>query len=182
MRRIQYPQFQEIIRKVTGYSLSRPLIWLTLLLVLNGCGFHLKGYQQAASPVLDGGYVERGGERDTLAGVLQRNLQIVGVKLATDAESAKYRVRIERDQIATRVLAVDGSGKALDSEYRLMATFRLIVEGGEATEAQSLELVRQLSYGGDDELGRRSEAALLLGDMRNDMANQIIRRLEAQLD
>jgi outer membrane lipopolysaccharide assembly protein LptE/RlpB len=80
------------------------------------------------------------------------------------------------------VLAVDGSGKALDSEYRLIASVRLITVGDEATEAQSLELVRQLSYSGDDELGRRSEAALLVGDMRNDMANQIIRRLEAQLD
>jgi LPS-assembly lipoprotein len=179
---IQYPQYQEIIRKVTRYSLARPLIWLTLLLALNGCGFHLKGYQQAASPVLDGGYVERGSERDTLAGVLQRNMQISGVKLATDADSARYRVKIERDQIKTRVLAVDGSGKALDSEYRLTAAFRLMVEGEEATEVHSLELVRQLSYSGDDELGRRSEAALLVGDMRNDMANQIIRRLEAQLD
>jgi LPS-assembly lipoprotein len=182
MHRNQYPQFQEIISKVTSHSLSRHLVWLTLLLVLNGCGFHLKGYQQAASPVLDGGYVERGGERDTLAGVLQRNLQISGVKLATDADSGKYRVRIERDEIRSRVLAVDGSGKALDSEYRLIASFRLIVKDEEAAEAQSLELVRQLSYSGDDELGRRSEAALLIGDMRNDMANQIIRRLEAQLD
>ena len=153
-----------------------------MLSLLSACGFHLKGYQQAASPVLDGGYVERGGERDTLAGVLQRNLQISGAKLATDADSAKYRVKIERDQIKTRVLAVDGSGKALDSEYRLTAVFKLSVEGEEATDAQSLELVRQLSYSGDDELGRRSEAALLVEDMRKDIANQIIRRLEAQLN
>ncbi len=153
-----------------------------MLLSLSGCGFHLKGYQQTASPVLDGGYVERGGERDTLAGVLQRNMQISGVKLVTDADSARYRVEIERDQIKTRVLAVDGSGKALDSEYRLITSFRLIVKGEETTEAQSLELVRQLSYSGNDELGRRSEEALLIGDMRNDMANQIIRRLEAQLN
>jgi LPS-assembly lipoprotein len=153
-----------------------------MVLSLSACGFHLKGYQQAASPVLDGGYVERGVERDTLAGVLQRNMQISDVKLATDIDSARYRIKIDRDQITTRVLAVDGSGKALDSEYRLVASFRLIIKGEEAAEAQSLELVRQLSYSGDDELGRRSEAALLIGDMRNDMANQIIRRLEAQLD
>jgi LPS-assembly lipoprotein len=163
-------------------SLSRPLIWPILLLILSGCGFHLKGYQQAASPVLDGGYVEAGEESGTLASVLRRNLRIAGVKLAPDSASARYRIRIDSEQIHTRVLAVDSSGKALDSEYNLRVEFRLLRPGEASSEPQRLEMVRQLSYSGDDELGRRSEAALLQSDMRHDMANQIIRQLEAQLD
>ncbi|MCU7842367.1 MAG: hypothetical protein KZQ93_00845 [Candidatus Thiodiazotropha sp. (ex Monitilora ramsayi)] len=156
-------------------------LWLALL-SLSGCGFHLKGYQQAASPALDGLYVLNGDQRDTLAGTLQRNLRIAGVNLAADAESSRHRLQIIQEQVKSRVLAVDASGKALDSEFRLTASFSLIPATGEPHEAQHLELVRQLSYSGDDELGRRNEASLLMEDMRNEMANQIIRRLEALLN
>ena len=160
---------------------SRPQIWLLLLLVLNGCGFHLKGYQQAASPVLDGLYVEGGEGRNTLAGVLAHNLRTGGVKLAAEPGVAKAQVKITTDRLQRRVLAVDANGKALDSEFLLRASFRLTTAIGTEPEEQSLELVRQLSYSGTDELGQRNEAALLASDMRNEMANQIIRRLEALL-
>jgi LPS-assembly lipoprotein len=163
-------------------SISSP-VWLLLLLLLTlvGCGFHLKGYQQAASPVLNGLYVERGEERGTLAGTLAYNLRTSGVELAADAQSAKALVMITREQLKSRVLAVDANGKALDSELQLVASFHLTPATGEDPTTQTLELVRQLSYSGSDELGQRNEAALLANDMRNDMANQIIRRLEALL-
>jgi LPS-assembly lipoprotein len=154
---------------------------LLLLLTLVGCGFHLKGYQQAASPVLNGLYVEGGGERGTLAGILAYKLRTSGVELAADAQSAKAQVEITRERLQSRVLAVDANGKALDSELQLVASFRLTYASGDEPTTQSLELVRQLSYSGSDELGQRNEAALLTIDMRNDMANQIIRRLEALL-
>jgi LPS-assembly lipoprotein len=166
---------------VSNKPSPKPLLWLALLLTLAGCGFHLKGYQQAASPVLNGLYVEGGEDRGTLAGILAHNLRIGGVELAADAEAAKARLIITGERQQRRVLAVDASGKALDSELQLMAGFRLTRAAGGEPETQTMELVRQLSYGGDDELGQRNEAALLLNDMRNEMANQIIRRLEALL-
>jgi LPS-assembly lipoprotein len=165
--------------KVSIFSPVWPLlIWL---LTLSGCGFHLKGYQQDASPVLNGLYVEGGEERGTLAGTLAYNLRSGGIELAADAQSAKARVRIAGEQLQSRVLSVDANGKALDSELQLQASFHLTPAAGGESTTQALELVRQLSYSGSDELGRRNEAALLANDMRNDMANQIIRRLEALL-
>ena len=156
------------------------VLFLLLLLPLSGCGFHLKGYQQV-SPALNGLYVVGGEQRDSLAGVLQRNLRSAGVKLATDQASAKYRLQITREKLLSRVLAVDASGKALDSELELQAAFRLSQSaGGEPLEEQ-LELVRQLSYSGTDELGQRNESAMLTTDMRSDMANQIIRLLQTRL-
>jgi len=153
---------------------------LLMLLPLTGCGFHLKGYQQI-SPVLNGLYVVGGEQRDTLAGVLQRNLHSAGVKLAADEASAKYRLQITREKFLTRVLAVDASGKALDSELELQAAFRLSQAAGMDPLEEHLELVRQLSYSGTDELGQRNESALLSKDMRSDMASQIIRLLQARL-
>jgi outer membrane lipopolysaccharide assembly protein LptE/RlpB len=90
-------------------------------------------------------------------------------------------VEITDEQLQNRILAVDAGGKALDQELRLVASFRLTPASGEASQTQTLELVRQLSYGGTDELGQRNEATLLANDMRYEMANQIVRRLEALL-
>lgn len=156
-------------------------MWLFLLLTLSGCGFHLKGYQQDASPVLNGLYVAGGSERNTLAGVLAHSLRTGGVELAPDAESATAWVSITKERMKSRVMAVDANGKALDSEFQMTASFRLISEAGGKPQTQTLELARQLSYSGTDELGQRNEAALLRSDMRQDMAYQIIRRLEALL-
>lgn len=160
-----------------------PKVWpfLLLMLTLTGCGFHLKGYQQVSSQALDGLYVVAGEQRNTLAGTLSYNLRIGGVKLAEDAESAKAKVEITRERLQSRVLAVDASGKALDQELQLAASFRLTRVPGGDPQTQDLELVRQLSASGRDELGQRNELAMLADDMRNEMANQIIRRLEALL-
>ncbi|MEJ2593191.1 MAG: LPS assembly lipoprotein LptE [Candidatus Thiodiazotropha sp.] len=157
------------------------LLLLALLGLLAGCGFHLKGYHQPVSPALNGLYVVDGDQRETLAGAVEHSLRIADVKLAADAASARYTLKITQQRLQSRVMAVDANGKALDSELRLQASFRLDrTAGGEPLE-QQVEIVRQLSYTGVDELAQRNERSQLASDMRNDLADQIIRRLEALL-
>ena len=157
------------------------LLGVLLGLLLAGCGFHLKGYTQP-SAALNGLHILGGDEPESLAGVLQSDLLAGGVILMPDRESAKYTVQIIREKFSSRVLSVDANGKALDNEIRLQAEVRLIPsEQGGASEEQQLELVRQLSFSGSDELGQRNETTLMMGDMRRDMSAQIIRRLEARL-
>ena len=152
-----------------------------LLLLVAGCGFHLKGYQQA-SPNLDGLFIEQGQRRNTLAGVIQRELSVAGVKLAGSPALASNRLRITREQFSQRVISVDANGKVLEYELRLDAGFEVMAKsGGRDLPGQRLELTRQLTLSDADELGHRNEAALLRIDMRLDMAGQIIRRLQAQL-
>ncbi|MET0050522.1 MAG: LPS assembly lipoprotein LptE [Candidatus Thiodiazotropha sp.] len=157
---------------------------LTLLLLsLAGCGFHLKGFAQP-SQALNGIFIPGGEVPDTLAGVLQEDLLNGGVIFAPDAKTARYRLQVTREKFSSRVLSLDANGKALDQEIRLQAEFRLSIpssSGEESREEQALELVRQLSYSGSDELGQRNEADLLMNDMRHDMAAQAIRMLEARM-
>lgn len=162
--------------------LAAGLLLLAALGLLGGCGFHLKGYQQPVSPALNGLFVVDGGQRDTLAGAVEHNLRVAGVKLAADEASARYRLKITLEHFRSRVLAVDANGKALDSELQLQAAFSLNKRAGGEPEEQKLEMVRQLSYSGTDELAQRNEQAQLSSDMRSDMADQIIRRLEALLN
>ncbi|MCU7846874.1 MAG: hypothetical protein KZQ89_02520 [Candidatus Thiodiazotropha sp. (ex Lucinoma kastoroae)] len=156
--------------------------WLLLVLSpLVGCGFHLKGYHQV-STVLNGLYVMESDIQDSVADILRRDLQNGGVVMAPDAETARFSLQITQEKFSSRVLSVDANGKALDNEMQLVVTFRLIhADPDETATEQQLELVRQLSLSGSDELGQRNESASMVTDMRNDVASQIIRRLEVQL-
>lgn len=158
------------------------LIFLAgLILWLSGCGFHLKGYHQA-SPNLDGLFVEQADQRSTLAGVIQRELSVAGVKLAEKPDQARNHLRISQERFGQRVISVDAYGKVLEYELRLDARFDVLAEDrSQRLPVQALELTRQLSLSDADELGQQNEAALMRVDMRLDMAGQIIRRLQAQL-
>ncbi len=157
------------------------LLPLAGLLWLAGCGFHLKGYQQA-SPNLDGLLIEQNDEQGRLAGVIQQQLLVSDVKLAASPAQAKNRLRISQERFSQRVISVDANGKVLEYELLLEAKFAVSAAGAqESAPLQSLELTRQLTYSGADELSRRSEAELMRADMLTDMADQVIRQLQAQL-
>jgi LPS-assembly lipoprotein len=160
--------------------LFRQLLLALLIAVLSaGCGFHLKGHGQL-SPALDGLYIAGFEKRESLAAVLYDNLQGIGVALAEDTASAKLNIEVVKEKFTSRVLSVDAGGKALDKELHLSALVRAKVPGsGKAGVEQQFDLVRQLSFSGDDELGQRNETALMKYDMRNEMADRIIRRLES---
>ena len=160
----------------------RLIILLSLVFWLSGCGFHLKGYHQATGN-LDGLFVEQGDQRSSLAGVIRQELSVAGVKLAENPGVANNILRISQERFGQRVISVDGYGKVLEYELRMDARFDVIdADGAQRLPVQALELIRQLSLSDADELGQQNEAALMRIDMRMDMAGQIIRRLQAQLN
>jgi LPS-assembly lipoprotein len=159
--------------------LGQLLSALLIVFLSTGCGFHLKGYGRL-SPALDGLYIVGSGKRESLAAVLYDNLRGRGAVLVDDPASAKLIIEILEEKFTSRVLSVDAGGKALDKELHLSALARARVPGsGEEGMEQLFDLMRQLSFSGDDELGQRNETNLMKYDMRNEMAEQIIRRLEA---
>jgi LPS-assembly lipoprotein len=164
---------------IDSTPLLRQLPWvLVIALLAAGCGFHLKGYGRS-SPALDGLYIAGFEKQESLAAVLHDNLQAMGTVLAEDPASARLSIEVVEENFSGRVLSVDAGGKALDKELQLSALVRARGPGsGKAGIEQRFELVRQLSFGGDDELGQRNETALMKYDMRSEMADQIIRRLE----
>jgi outer membrane lipopolysaccharide assembly protein LptE/RlpB len=163
-------------------TLSMRLLALALLLLVAGCGFQLKGYQQQVSPNLDGLFIVQEEGQGSLAGEIRQQLLISDVKLAATAAQAKSILSIPQERFNQRVISVDANGKVLEYELLLQASFTLAKAGDkEPPVPQNLELTRQLTSSGSDELGLRSEAELMRSDMRTDMAGQIIRQLQAQL-
>ncbi|MGD8932336.1 MAG: LPS assembly lipoprotein LptE [Chromatiales bacterium] len=157
------------------------LLALVVLLGLAGCGFHLKGYQQVG-PDLDGLFIEQAEQRGGLADEIRQQLLVSGVQLATSAAQANNVLRILQERFRQRVISVDANGKVLEYELLLQASFSLTRTAvQEPPMPQDLELTRQLTFSGSDELSMRSEAQMMRNDMRIDMAGQVIRQLQAQL-
>jgi LPS-assembly lipoprotein len=155
---------------------------LCLLFLLAGCGFHLKGFQQTSS-TLEGVFIKDADNRKSLAGTIRRNLLQSGVKLVESADSARYQLQIHSERFRQRVASVDANGKALEYELSLNAQYSLLDGQGRAlVSRQPMDLLRLLSFSGDDELGKRAEIQLTKEDMHREMGWQIIRQAEAQVD
>ncbi len=100
--------------------------------------------------------------------------------MASGVDAARLTLKVLEEKFTSRVLSVDAGGKALDIELHFSTTLRARLPGSvDQGVEQQLALVRQLSFSGEDELGQRNEIELMKVDMRYEMAEQIIRRLEA---
>jgi len=147
------------------------------LLLLQGCGFHLKG-PRTVSPLLAGLQVDG---YSPLASLIRS--QVAELNSEKDRSKVRQtRLYIESADFSNSVLTVDGRGKAIEYELRYRVKFRVDQDGGEALiTSQTLEMDRSYYSSGEDELGRLSEADILKQDMVNMMSDRILRQLEVQL-
>ena len=158
------------------------LIGLLVLTVAAGCGFKLRG---AISVDLPFKTVYVAGVPDTspFAQVLKAQLRANGIGVVPDEYKDRTEVilRVLGDQQMKTVLAVNPSGLA--REYRLTYRLGFRVESGSGIELYpptTLELTRDISFNpttAQEVLSKEQEDAMLIRDMQNDAAIQVLQRL-----
>ena len=149
-----------------------------LALVVQGCGFHLKG-RQSISPILAELQVEGYSQLALLIG--GRIAELDGQQpIESTANNARFFIESER--FDRRVIAVDSSGKAIEYELQYQVKFRVDhADGKPLLTTQTLAMRRSYNSSGEDELGRQDEADILKQDMISSMAERVLRQLEVQL-
>lgn len=149
-----------------------------LVLLLQGCGFHLKG-QQSLSPVLAG--LEVQGE-DQLALLIRGQLTELRAGAAPGPDARGARLHILSEHFSRRALSLDSAGKAIEYELTYHASYRVDGDDGKPlVETQNNRMSRSYYSSGEEELGRQGEANLIRQDMIRTMADRILRQLEVQL-
>lgn len=150
------------------------LLILSLLGLLAGCGFHLRGTAQLpfASAFLVGpaGSVLKEGLARSLAGS--------GKRLTERAADAEVVIRLDKDARSKDILALSGGGKV--REYRLRHEVVLSVEDGQGRVLLApthITATRDLSYSDEQALAKEAEEATLYRDMGQDILRQIRRQL-----
>jgi LPS-assembly lipoprotein len=155
------------------------LIAALVMLVLGGCGFHLRGSVDLP-PDLSPLYVQAGGAVGT---AIQDRLPGSGVQTTRNPADAGLTLRILSESRDSRVVALDQSGKAL----AYMLTYRVRFEaqdgaGNLVMPSQMITLDRTFDDNPDvSVLGKQQESDIIYQDLVSDAADQVLLRLRSTL-
>jgi len=157
-------------------------ILVSLLLLLTGCGFQMRGaYQLPAA--MQTTYVDASGiaEGSGLSRILIRRLKASDIKIA-DSESDEVAVlTLSKEQKTKRIISVDSRGRA--REYTLTYTISFNVKAVssefEITD-QEIRIDRDFVFDTEDVLGNSREESRLYEEMQVDVIRLIMLRLQSQ--
>ena len=163
-------------------TLNRLLLSTLMLAIVVGCGFKLRGAISVNLPFKTV-YVSGVPDTSPFAQVLKAQLRANGIGVVPEEykDRAEVILRVLGDQQVKTVLAVNPSGLA--REYRLNYRLGFKVDSGSGIElypATTIDLTRDISFNpqtAQEVLSKEQEDALLVRDMQNDAAIQVMQRL-----
>ena len=169
-------------------TITLRLSWLLLLLplLLQGCGFHLRGsgngpasqLPASVSPV----YIQGVDSSQRLYSVLAQALTAGGAQITADPEQAASRLLISDRRSNREVLAVDSNGKVVEFQLIEGLSFSLVTgDGNERIATQQITVAQSYINAELAILGKTEEEYALRETMYQRLADQLVRRLVAQL-
>jgi len=151
------------------------LLVLLFTLLLSACGFQLRGH---AGMPFQSIYVDASNNSTPFVAELRRNLEANDVMLSNTAENAEVILNIESESQEKQILSLSGAGRV--NEYQLFFKVSLRAYDNQAHDwvpAEEMVIRRNYNYDDTQILAKQQEEAMLVQSMRDDMVQQIIRRL-----
>jgi LPS-assembly lipoprotein len=155
------------------------IAYLLLVSLTTACGWQLRG-SLATHENLKSVYIEAEDTHGALYNELQEVLKSNKIALGESASSASISLFI-RDEIHDRRTAAVGSD-ALTSAYELMLSVHYHVANANGAPMSSLGsamVTRTFNYNASGASSGAREEALLMSEMRREMAQLLVRRLNA---
>lgn len=154
------------------------LVTFQFSLVLNGCGFRLRG-SVGDIESLPPTHV-RGDEASPVVNALREVLRSGGVSVVDDAAQAGMIVTVSGVSRDRRVLSVGTTGRVQEYELHYALRFRVDDGGGRPLLAdQQVSLVRDFSFDETEVVAKSNEEEELFRGMRQEAVIQVLRRLQA---
>lgn len=161
----------------------RAVLALGLTVLLSACGFHLRGSNGSFMLPFATMYI---GLPDTspLAIGLKRYIRAIGsteVVSTKDGADAVLEVLTDPERNRTKtILSLNKNGRVQEYQLGYSINFRVLDKAGNQLLAPTtISLVRPITFDESQVLAKETEEAALYRDMRNDMVQQIMRRLAA---
>ncbi len=153
---------------------------VSLLTLLQGCGFQLRGAAELP-PSISPLYLQGVGEHDPLRRDLRQIFEGANIQLATDRSKASSILHITKQEQDRRVLSVDSRGKVVEYEIHQALEFELLdADGASLMERQSVGSQRTYENPETGILGKNQEEKLLRRDLRLDLVRRIAYRIQEQ--
>ena len=152
---------------------------VALVLLMAGCGFHLRK-EAELPPSMQRVHVELVDASSPLGRDLRNALTRAGAQVVDAVGESVAVMNIRVDSLSTDVLSVGGAARA--NEYAIRYHVEFTVENAAGTALlpkQVVELSREFTFDATQALGVAAETDLLTKELRRDMVQTILRRLEA---
>ncbi|RUO47793.1 hypothetical protein CWE21_08100 [Pseudidiomarina aquimaris] len=156
------------------------LLTLTLLLVVSlaGCGFQLRGSYQLP-PQLQQATIDAPQFSEVAEQVRQR-FTLAGVDVVETSNTDTTAIEIVRDSLTRRTLSLSASGQV--AEYELIYTVDYLLRAPNKTaKALQVEVFRDYQDDPNFALAKTREREVLVAEMREQAAQQVLRQVIAQL-
>ena len=161
----------------------RAVLALGLTVLLSACGFHLRGSNGSFMLPFATMYIGLP-ETSPLAIGLKRYIRAIGgteVVDTKDGADAVLEVLIDPERNRTKtILSLNKNGRVQEYQLGYSINFRVLDKAGNQLLAPTtISLVRPITFDESQVLAKETEEAALYRDMRNDLVQQIMRRLAA---
>jgi LPS-assembly lipoprotein len=148
-----------------------------LILLLGGCGFTLRGTVDLPA-ALQTMQLESPAPDSELVREVRRMLRNNDVTLTEEPVATTYRLGIGSEQSSERVLSVNANARA--GEYELTSSVAVqLRRGTEVLGPETLSVSRVYLTDPENAVAKNEEAELIRTEMRRELAQQILRRLQS---
>lgn len=153
------------------------IVGLAVIMLLAGCGFHLRGSQPLPFESI---YVGAPANSE-LGAALRRSIRASGgTRIADSPQEAEAVLAVVGENREKIILTLDTAGRVREFQLRYRFVFRVHDQKGKDLLPQSeIVLTRDFTFNDSALLAKEQEEALLYADMQNDLVQQIVRRLAA---
>ena len=168
---------------LSGGRAWRAMLAITLTMLLSACGFHLRGSNGSFMLPFATMYIGLP-DSSPLAIDLKRYIRAVGsteVVNLKDGADAVLEVLSDPEKSRTKtILSLNKNGRVQEYQLGYSINFRVLDKAGNQLLAPTtISLVRPITFNEAQLLAMETEETQLYRDMRNDMVQQIMRRLAA---
>jgi len=156
----------------------RAYLFLLCVLTLIGCGFTLRGTDSVAMPI--NALQLQTAPGDDLDRLLVENLRRSGVRVLEPGEEIDqtYLLQLSPEQFDQRAIASAGRARGAQYEVTLSTTAVLVLRGEVVAGPETLSVQRRHDEDTSNISGSAQALEILRTEMRLDLANQILRRLQ----
>jgi LPS-assembly lipoprotein len=148
---------------------------IILSLLLSACGFHLRGDNSLPFTTL---YIGAGAGSQLQADMKRAVNQSSVTRVTDKPAEAEAQLQLTSEQKEKIIVALNSAGRVREFQLRYTVKYQLIDAAKKELIAPSeLVLSRTVSYSEAQVLAKEQEETLLYRDMRQDAAQQILRRI-----
>jgi LPS-assembly lipoprotein len=151
---------------------------LSLAAALGGCGFELEGSGPLPS-TMTRTYLDTSRPHSEFSGSLRSALRLRGSLVVDSREEADSVLLISEDDTGQRVLSV--SARNTPREYEVYYAVTVAVQAGsrQLMGPESMIVTRSYTYDETQVLGKSAEERVLRRSLADDLARQVLRRIES---